>query len=186
VTTLEHILFKIAKFTKGNYNSPTGRYEKRVHHDQLVPKDTFQDCYAQLKDRYKHWVQLWGASDDAAQDCKHGGMTTDPQKHVFEDIAIATFLICLWRQSEGPKPRFVDLGCGNGFLVHLLAMEGFHGYGFDIAKRKIWFDSIQLIMRVGICMEKRRMCEWKRFTRCKHPLRISWTTTLKMTAETCG
>lgn len=33
---------------------------------------------------------------------------------------------------------FVDLGCGNGLLTHLLVSEGHPGKGIDIAKRKIW------------------------------------------------
>jgi tRNASer (uridine44-2'-O)-methyltransferase len=30
------------------------------------------------------------------------------------------------------------LGAGNGFLVYLLTMEGYSGYGIDIRKRDIW------------------------------------------------
>jgi len=36
------------------------------------------------------------------------------------------------------KQTFVDLGCGNGFLVYLLSCEGYIGYGIDLTKRKIW------------------------------------------------
>lgn len=59
---------------------------------------------------------------------------------------------------ERKDVSFVDLGCGNGFLVYLLASEGFTGYGkknrnelkkqtnmnqhkttgIDLQKRKIW------------------------------------------------
>ncbi len=38
----------------------------------------------------------------------------------------------------GKKPSFIDLGCGNGLLVHILGGEGFRGTGLDIRKRKIW------------------------------------------------
>ena len=95
--------------------------------------------------------------------------TTDPHKFVYEDIAIATFLlvsgvalrarlrdcdyvhavsvlcvcvcvcvcVCeailrcqlLWQEERDTlrllrKQSFVDLGCGNGLLVHLLSSEG--------------------------------------------------------------
>ncbi len=36
------------------------------------------------------------------------------------------------------KPSFVDLGCGNGFLVYILVSEGYPGKGIDLQKRKIW------------------------------------------------
>jgi predicted TPR repeat methyltransferase len=36
------------------------------------------------------------------------------------------------------KQTFVDLGCGNGLLTFLLVSEGYHGFGVDIADRKIW------------------------------------------------
>lgn len=34
--------------------------------------------------------------------------------------------------------NFVDLGCGNGLLVHILTEEGHKGRGIDIRPRKIW------------------------------------------------
>ena len=33
------------------------------------------------------------------------------------------------------RPTFVDLGCGNGFLSHLLRAEGYDGVGYDIRAR---------------------------------------------------
>ncbi|KAG0042861.1 tRNA methyltransferase 44 [Gryganskiella cystojenkinii] len=33
---------------------------------------------------------------------------------------------------------FVDLGCGNGFLTHILNEEGHPGTGIDLAARKVW------------------------------------------------
>lgn len=127
-------------------------YEKRVHHDQIIPQKRYQDTYTALKTKYgrqisEKWVEV-----------------TDPGKHVFEDIGIAAFLIELWRdmyqlppgreevqaqpgaeQDEAaangkkpPFPGFVDIGCGNGILVHLLLSEGYHGWGFDARERKTW------------------------------------------------
>ena len=54
---------------------------------------------------------------------------TDPRKFVFEDVAIAAYLMVLWEEEQrvtgsNRKQTFVDLGCGNGLLVHILAKEG--------------------------------------------------------------
>lgn len=88
--------------------------------------------------------------------------STDATKHVFEDVAIAAWLIILWRgmylESNGKPPGgFVDVGCGNGLLcvplplssscveltskprsVFILHAEGYSGYGFDLRARKSW------------------------------------------------
>ncbi|CAD0047983.1 unnamed protein product [Aureobasidium pullulans] len=80
---------------------------------------------------------------------------TDPAKHVFEDLGIASFLIELWKDmydcsaildiqqpagnvDKPPFPGFVDIGCGNGLLVNILIQEGFPGWGFDARHRKSW------------------------------------------------
>ena len=69
--------------------------------------------------------------------------STDPEKFVHEDVAIATYLILLWEEEmeacqRSTKPRFLDLGCGNGLLVYILNCEGYPGTGLDLRKRKIW------------------------------------------------
>jgi hypothetical protein len=129
------ILKHIHKFGKGFRDG----YEKRVHHDLVIPKSTFQDLYYDLKMKYKHWVNDWPED-------------TDPSKYVYEDISIATWLILLWRSDQSTtKPfKFIDLGCGNGFLTHVLNEEGYLGYGIDLAKRKIWekFPKSNLIERM--------------------------------------
>ncbi|GAA5975252.1 hypothetical protein JCM5350_000206 [Sporobolomyces pararoseus] len=76
---------------------------------------------------------------------------TDPSKHVFEDVAICAWLMCLWdemyprtvSEKDGveraePEGGFVDVGCGNGLLVFLLNSEGYKGYGLDLRERKSW------------------------------------------------
>uniref|UniRef100_A0A182Y2E5 tRNA (uracil-O(2)-)-methyltransferase n=1 Tax=Anopheles stephensi TaxID=30069 RepID=A0A182Y2E5_ANOST len=68
---------------------------------------------------------------------------TDPQKFVFEDIAIAAYLLTLWKKERAGNgieqlQSFVDIGCGNGLLVYILASEGHRGYGIDLRKRKLW------------------------------------------------
>ncbi|KAJ3223029.1 tRNA methyltransferase 44 [Clydaea vesicula] len=105
-------------------------YEKRVIHDIIVPKINYQDRYYILKEKYSHWIEKWPES-------------TDPKKHVFEDVAIATFLILMWeeegqRNGVEKKQSFVDVGCGNGFLTYILTNEGYFGKGIDISKRKLW------------------------------------------------
>lgn len=102
-------------------------YEKRVNHDLVVPRIAFQNRYIQLKKKYSgplvsNWVEK-----------------TDPKKHVFEDLAVAAFLIELWNARYPEKDfEFRDLGCGNGLLVYILMMEGFQGKGIDARARKSW------------------------------------------------
>ncbi|KAG9845053.1 DUF1613-domain-containing protein, partial [Aureobasidium melanogenum] len=141
--TALQLLTKIHKHSKGQQAG----YQKRVHHDQVVPQKTFQETYARLKSTYaKSLIEGWAE-------------VTDPAKHVFEDLGIASFLIELWKVmydcdtttfSNGhtpqpaengrkpPFPGFVDIGCGNGLLVNILTKEGFPGWGFDARHRKSW------------------------------------------------
>lgn len=103
-------------------------YVKRVQHDTVVPQVELQTTYAKLKKKYaRRLMETWAE-------------VTDPSKHVFEDLGIAAFLIELWRQMYGTSefPGFVDIGCGNGLLVHILREEGYHGWGFDARQRKSW------------------------------------------------
>ncbi|ODQ79849.1 hypothetical protein BABINDRAFT_161527 [Babjeviella inositovora NRRL Y-12698] len=113
------------KHSKGVKNG----YAKRVNHDLVVSKVAFQDRYIALKKKYSlHLVENWAES-------------TDPRKHVFEDIAIAAFLVELWAKiyPEGKTSfEYRDLGCGNGILVYLLASEGYTGIGMDARARKSW------------------------------------------------
>lgn len=48
-------------------------YKKRVHHDCLIPRETYQDLYLVMRERHKHLVDTWQE-------------VTDPLKHVFEVI----------------------------------------------------------------------------------------------------
>lgn len=114
--------------------------------DNLIPRHLIQNTYTRLKLTYaQHLCQKWVES-------------TEPSKHVFEDLAITAFLIELWRNMYGvapPKataeqqqekedekvvkfPGFVDVACGNGVLVYILLMEGYKGWGFDARRRKTW------------------------------------------------
>ncbi|KAF9170138.1 tRNA methyltransferase 44 [Mortierella sp. AD011] len=128
-------LFK--KLYKWGVNTTKGFTKSRVQHDVMVPKELYLETYARLKDKHaQKWVQSWPEK-------------TDPRKFVFEDIAIASWLVALWElerkrnhDSSGgqqtKKQTFVDLGCGNGLLTHILNQEGHEGKGIDIASRKVW------------------------------------------------
>ncbi|KAF8225879.1 DUF1613-domain-containing protein [Tricholoma matsutake] len=120
-------------------------YRKRVLHDCLVPREAYQDLYLVMRERHKHLVDSWQE-------------VTDPLKHVFEDIGIATFLMLLWKDTFTPNPKpidqsingqpwkswprpptgFLDFGCGNGLLTHILTSEGYEGRGIDLRPRTSW------------------------------------------------
>ena len=94
-------------------------YVKKFEHDKLVSKEEFKKKNEELKRKYKNWVDdpFWKSENYA-------------KKSVFEDISIASYLICLWEKEKQQEKReinqtFLDLGCGNGFLVYLLTKEGF-------------------------------------------------------------
>ncbi|CAL8241975.1 unnamed protein product [Merluccius merluccius] len=96
----------------------------------LLPVEKYGLMYQQLKDKYRALVKVWPE-------------VTDPEKFVYEDVAIATYLLVLWGEERAEKgmtnkQSFVDLGCGNGLLVHILSNEGHPGKGIDVRRRKIW------------------------------------------------
>lgn len=103
-------------------------YQKRVHHDVLVPQAALQNRYAMLKKKYaRNLVNGWEE-------------VTDPGKHVFEDLCIAAFLIELWAEmyKDSQFPGWVDIGCGNGLLTYILNGENYPGWGFDARARRSW------------------------------------------------
>ncbi len=66
-------------------------YKKRVHHDQIIGQKRFQDTYAYLKGKYaRDLIDRWLEQ-------------TPAEKHVFEDLGIAAFLIELWVDMYGPQ-----------------------------------------------------------------------------------
>ena len=96
--------------------------------DTIIPQHIVQNTYSRLKQTYAadliaRWVE-----------------STEPSKHVFEDLSIAAFLIELWKMMYHEKsfPGFVDIACGNGVLVYVLLKEAYHGWGFDARRRKTW------------------------------------------------
>ncbi|XP_013110908.1 probable tRNA (uracil-O(2)-)-methyltransferase [Stomoxys calcitrans] len=98
----------------------------------LVDIEKYNCLYKELKRKYSEKaLQLWNEANES----------TDPLKFIYEDLAIAAYLITLWQASDlnnTSVEAFADLGCGNGLLVYILIEEGFKGYGFDVRSRKIW------------------------------------------------
>ncbi|KAM0132333.1 hypothetical protein ACHAO1_006855 [Botrytis cinerea] len=122
--TAEHLLAALYKHGQGT----AAGYVKKVHHDTIIPQAIVQNTYARLKAKYaKTLIENWAEA-------------TDPEKHVFEDLNIAAFLIELWADTykDTEFPGYVDIGCGNGLLVHILSEEGYKGWGFDARERKSW------------------------------------------------
>ncbi|XP_047703190.1 probable tRNA (uracil-O(2)-)-methyltransferase isoform X2 [Prionailurus viverrinus] len=96
----------------------------------LVSIIEYSKTYQALKEKHKDMVKVWPE-------------VTDPEKFVYEDVAIAAYLLVLWEEERAElgltaKQSFVDLGCGNGLLVHILSTEGHPGRGIDVRRRKIW------------------------------------------------
>lgn len=97
----------------------------------LISIEKYAKLYESLKKKYgTEMVKIWPEQ-------------TDPKKFVYEDIAIATYLLLLWEKERLEKQMnelqsFLDLGCGNGLLVYILSGEGHKGKGIDLRKRKIW------------------------------------------------
>nr|CAG4640947.1 EOG090X07W1 [Eulimnadia texana] len=126
----DSLLPKLEKWMK---EAETEKNEITPQTLQLISLEEYNTLYCQLKDKYsKSIIEIW-------PEC------TDPQKFVHEDIAIAAYLLIVWKNErlekkmdEKYKQSFVDIGCGNGLLVYVLASEGHPGKGLDIRKRKLW------------------------------------------------
>jgi tRNASer (uridine44-2'-O)-methyltransferase len=141
--TLHLLLNFYVRLTRGAKGTTTNEITGKTSSskDNLVPRHLAQNTYARLKTIY------------AADLCENWAESTEPSKHVYEDLAITAFLIELWRMMYGVAPAkenpngenttakfpgFVDMACGNGVLVYVLLMEGYSGCGFDARRRKSW------------------------------------------------
>lgn len=121
----DKLFIKLLKWAE-NLNLNTNPILKSL---SQIDTEKYCELYNQLKNKYaEDLVKKWPEKAN-----------TDPKKFVFEDLAIATYLICLWNKLGVSKTiNFVDCGCGNGLLVYILNQEGFKGYGIDLRARKIW------------------------------------------------
>ncbi|KAJ5663145.1 hypothetical protein N7507_003876 [Penicillium longicatenatum] len=107
----------------------------------IVSRQSVHNTYLHLKDRYaKNLCDVWIEK-------------IEPVKHIYEHLAIAAFLIELWRNMYGAVPAaestkekqidtqfpgFIDIACGNGVVVYVLLMEGYSGCGYDARRRQTW------------------------------------------------
>ncbi|KAJ7403352.1 tRNA methyltransferase 44 [Pitangus sulphuratus] len=103
----------LSKLAKWSVEQKTSEFKSTL---SLISIAKYSKVYQDLKEKYKEMVKVWPE-------------VTDPEKFVYEDVAIASYLLVLWeeeRKEKGltKKQTFVDLGCGNGLLVHILNNEG--------------------------------------------------------------
>uniref|UniRef100_A0A670Y7N6 tRNA (uracil-O(2)-)-methyltransferase n=1 Tax=Pseudonaja textilis TaxID=8673 RepID=A0A670Y7N6_PSETE len=117
----------ISKLVKWSTEITKNEFKRTL---SLISVARYSQVYQELKEKYKEMVKVWPE-------------VTDPEKFVYEDVAIATYLLVLWederaRRGLSEKQSFLDLGCGNGLLVHILGNEGHPGKGIDVRRRKIW------------------------------------------------
>ena len=143
---LARTLQKLLSTIHRHGNGLASGYQKRVHHDRLIPQARVQDTYTRLKNAYaKDLLDTYWQEQ------------TDATKGIFEDLGIAAFCIELWRsmyqcstsssseriersdwKAKLAFPGFVDIGCGNGVLTFILLSEGYPGWGFDARARRTW------------------------------------------------
>lgn len=109
--------------------------------DNMVSRELVHNTYERLKDQYAEYL------------CDTWVEKIEPVKHIYEHLAIAAFLIELWRTMYGAVPAaettketpintqfcgFIDIACGNGVVVYVLLMEGYSGCGYDARRRETW------------------------------------------------
>jgi tRNASer (uridine44-2'-O)-methyltransferase len=88
---LERTALKMLEIIHKHSKGRMAGYQKRVHHDVIIAQKPFQDTYTYLKGKYcKQLIENWVEQ-------------TPAEKHVFEDLGIAAFLIELWTDMYGDK-----------------------------------------------------------------------------------
>lgn len=110
------------------------KYDRSKETLRCIDKSRYATVYNDIKNKIgKHLVETW-------PEC------TDPEKYVYEDVAIATYLILLTDEENKhrqvkiePKDiTFLDAGCGNALFGWILAQQGYNYIGIDVVRRKIW------------------------------------------------
>nr|pir hypothetical protein C23G10.7 - Caenorhabditis elegans [Caenorhabditis elegans] len=100
--------------------------------NSLLDKESYIKTYRHIREDYgRGMIKGWTEN-------------SNPQKSIFEDCGIASYINELVNSDLLPKPnKFVDIGCGNGLLVHLLNKIGMSGYGIDVRHRNIWKTTLK-------------------------------------------
>uniref|UniRef100_A0A8R1DFG4 tRNA (uracil-O(2)-)-methyltransferase n=1 Tax=Caenorhabditis japonica TaxID=281687 RepID=A0A8R1DFG4_CAEJA len=93
----------------------------------LIDKESYVRNYREIRETFGRPI------------CSQWTENSDPKKAVFEDCGIASYINSLVECDILPKfKKYVDIGCGNGLLVHLLNKIGYTGYGVDVRQRHVW------------------------------------------------
>jgi tRNASer (uridine44-2'-O)-methyltransferase len=162
--SLLNTFLRLCKYSSSNETSSERLADQNVSStapsaikDTIIPQHIVQNTYSRLKQTYatdliSRWVE-----------------STEPSKHVFEDLSIAAFLIELWKliYHSQPFPGFVDLACGNGVLVYVLLKEGYSGFGYDARRRKTWD-----VLEIDNYLEE-KICVPKPFLDLLHPKELA-------------
>nr|KIR88639.1 tRNA (uracil-O(2)-)-methyltransferase [Cryptococcus tetragattii IND107] len=160
----QHLLEKIFKYCQFA-NSPV----LHPKNGAVRPPESFESLYLLLQDRHRHLNLSLSKTDMVKHRLSklHATPSDDsgiPANNVSEwgrrDVAVAAYLMLLWKDMYPERPNisdkgkgedvrkwdtwgrpeggFVDLGCGNGLLVHVLISEGYIGKGYDLRPRPSW------------------------------------------------
>lgn len=111
----------------------------------LVSAEKYTLLYNQLKEKYgTEMVKVWPEN-------------TDPAKFVYEDVAIATYLLLLWEKERLEKgtqdmQSFVDLGCGMVFSFISCPVRVTEEQGLTCAREKY-----------GTCFQRTLICRHLNF-----------------------
>ncbi|KAF2281606.1 DUF1613-domain-containing protein [Westerdykella ornata] len=88
-TRLSRTALKMLEIIHKHSRGRMAGYQKRVQHDVIISQKRFQDRYVELKGKYaKELMEGWVEQ-------------TPAEKHVFEDLGIAAFLIEVWGDMYG-------------------------------------------------------------------------------------
>ncbi|OXB36007.1 hypothetical protein LQV05_005557 [Cryptococcus neoformans] len=162
----QHLLEKIFKYGHAQFADSPVLHPRNV---AVEPPESFEYIYLLLKDRHRHLNPGFSKTDMAKHRLiKLQAAPSDewgiPANNITEwgqrDVAVAAYLMLLWKDMYPARPSandkgkgdngkewdtwgrpeggFVDLGCGNGLLVHILISEGYIGKGYDLRPRPSW------------------------------------------------
>lgn len=98
-----------------------------------IDKEFYQATYDLIKSKYTpKIIDTWNES-------------TDAQKYIFEDVAIASYIKLLLDKQHNfylkpgmKRHKILDAGCGNALVGYFLSKMGIDYLGVDLQKRKIW------------------------------------------------